>query len=333
MSHFLSCDWGSSSFRLRLADGTTGAVLAEHTSGQGATVITAGQPLDAQARARLFAGAMAQAIASLQATTQASLTGLPVIVSGMATSSHGWREIPYSPLPFALNDAAIGFAREILASPDGPPRPVFLLAGLTSGQDVMRGEEAEILGLFQLPAARRFASGALLILPGTHSKAVSIRNNRVEDFRTYLTGELYALLSSHSVLSRSIAAPAPGFDAKARDAFVAGARMARERGLLGSLFQTRVNGLFERYSAQANARFLSGLLIGDEIAHAVAAHPGAPIVLCANDQLRPLYLAALEDLSATPAFVVSAQEACRLSTLGHKALLGKLMAAQPAAGA
>ena len=328
MSHFLSCDWGSTSFRLRLADSHTGAVLAEHTSGQGATVITAGRPLDAGARADLFAGAMTHAIAGLQAKTPTSLARLPVIVSGMATSSHGWREVPYTPLPFDLSGAGLNFIRETLPAPGAPPRPIFLLAGLTSGQDVMRGEEAEIIGLFQLPAARPFASRALLILPGTHSKTVTISGGLVEDFRTYLTGELYAVLSSHSVLGRSIAVPAPGFDAQAREAFIAGARMARQRGLLGSLFQTRVNGLFGWLAPQANARFLSGLLIGDEIAHAVAAHPGAPIVLCANDQLSPLYLAALEDQGAPPALVVPPADAARLSTLGHQAILNMLLSAR-----
>jgi 2-dehydro-3-deoxygalactonokinase len=124
----------------------------------------------------------------------------------------------------------------------------------------MRGEETQIAG-DGLPDAR-----ALYLLPGTHSKWALVEGGRIVWFASFMTGELFAALSDHTILGRLMTGRA--FDA---DGFARGLAAAEDGGLIGRLFSARTLGLFDRLSGTAIASYLSGLLIGHEVREARSA--------------------------------------------------------------
>src|SRR5439155_22401473 len=77
---------------------------------------------------------------------------------------------------------------------------------LTGAEDVMRGEETQLLGLGTLWPG----FSGVVCLPGTHSKWVQLTGRRVERFATAMTGELFEVLRTHSVLRHSFAGPVQG---------------------------------------------------------------------------------------------------------------------------
>ena len=333
MDYFLSCDWGSTAFRLWLAapagagtvEGAEGLISAGVQSGKGATVIAMSVPRAAGAQARewAFAAHLDEMIADLQKQTDTPLAGLPVVISGMATSAHGWRELPYAETPFAVDGSDLVFAREQLPDADGAERTVYFVSGLRTDRDVMRGEEIEIVGLFSTPSWRELRSDSLLVLPGTHAKHVLVRDGKVVDYRTHMTGELFEVLCKHSVLRLTTRKPD---DAEPRHlkAFGAGVRRVRDEGLSSSLFLVRTNGLFDRYPPDENASFLSGLLIGNELADLVTHYTTGRIVLCAGAFFQPFYAAALEELGAAERTLsVPPATVDILPVLGHAAFLAR----------
>jgi 2-dehydro-3-deoxygalactonokinase len=102
----------------------------------------------------------------------------------------------------------------------------------------------------------------LFIFPGTHSKHVMVKNGVADSVATYMTGEFFALLSKHSILSGSIQQQEsdmdPGF-------FEKGIMDGSEMNLLNAVFRVRVNHLFKKVTATENFHYLSGLLIGAEL--------------------------------------------------------------------
>jgi len=329
MDHFLSCDWGSTAFRLRLvapAEAGTAEISAEVQSGKGATVIAMSVPRAAGAQARewAFAAHLDEMIDALQEKSDISLAGLPVVISGMATSAHGWRELPYAEAPFATNGSDMVFAQEQLPAADGDERTLYFVSGLRTDRDVMRGEEMEIAGLFSTASWREFRNDCLLVLPGTHAKHVLVRDGKVVDYRTHMTGELFGVLCKHSVLRLTTAKPGDDAEPRHLKAFRAGVRRVRDEGLSSSLFLVRTNGLFDRYPPDENASFLSGLLIGNELADLVTHYTTGRIILCAGVGFQPSYAAALEELGAAERTLsVPPETTDILPALGHTAFLAR----------
>jgi 2-dehydro-3-deoxygalactonokinase len=235
MSGLIALDWGTSSLRaIRMdADGT---VLETRRQPWGIRQLPDSG----------FAGA-------LEAVTQ----GWPALIriaSGMIGSRSGWREVAYLDLP-AGGDELAG----ALDTAEG----LTIVPGLRNprGPDVMRGEETQIVGLMALHPA---AADATVLLPGTHSKWVSLRQGRVVDFCTLMTGELFALLRQHSILAAGVDAGAAFDDG---DAFLDGVRQAHDSGaagVLSRLFATRARMLDGDLQPASIPDYLSGLLIGEE---------------------------------------------------------------------
>src|ERR1700742_4807373 len=150
---FISCDWGTSSFRLRLIETATSHVLAKFSSTDGiaapyadcqATIPQASAPPTGkqadQARVAFYRANLEQAITQLAP----DLDGLPVIISGMASSSIGMLELPYKNLPFDITGADL--QPTLLPPTDTSPRPLYLIPGVRTVVDVMRGEETQLIG-------------------------------------------------------------------------------------------------------------------------------------------------------------------------------------------
>jgi 2-dehydro-3-deoxygalactonokinase len=266
---FVSCDWGTSNFRLRLVDG---GVTGEVRSDEG-TAKLAALPGD---RAEAFRSTLARGLEQLKAPPSC-----PVVISGMASSSIGWKELPYAKLPFSLD------GRDAVWEKIGDR--FYLISGLRSATDILRGEETEALGLVA-SLGREMPFEAVFVLPGTHSKHLEVNPGGIAVFRTFMTGELFDVLSRHSVLRHSTDPAAP-FD---RAAFLEGVEDSQRRPLPSALFRVRTRQVLEKRDAPSNTSFLSGLLIGTELAGLRASD--VPVIVAAGERLRMSYAAAGEAL-------------------------------------
>ena len=208
----------------------------------------------------------------------------PVIGCGMVGSRQGWHEAPYRAVPCSPLDAG-----SLIAVPTRDGRlAVRLVPGLKQPipADVMRGEETQIAGaLALLPGF-----DGVLCLPGTHSKWAGISAGEVVSFQTYMTGELYALLSEQSVLRHGMTGD--GWDAAAFDEAVSDA-LSRPEKIAARLFALRAEGLIAGLTAAAARARLSGMLIGLELAGARAYWLGQPIGIVGAEKLSGLYARAL----------------------------------------
>jgi 2-dehydro-3-deoxygalactonokinase len=185
--------------------------------------------------------------------------GLPALVAGMAGSNIGWLEAPYADCPAD----APALARGVVQVPGETPF-VGIVPGLRGpgvcGPDVMRGEETQLFGWLAADPARRRGSH-VICHPGTHAKWVLAVDGRIERFVTAMTGELFALLTAHSVLKGAEGdADGPAFDDGVAAAGEGDALAAR-------LFSARSRVVGGGGLAPADVRaYLSGLLIGADVA-------------------------------------------------------------------
>ncbi|HSW08417.1 2-dehydro-3-deoxygalactonokinase [Aquabacterium sp.] len=279
-ARLIGLDWGSSALRAYLI-ASDGTVLAQRGNDSGASRLV-GDAAGFEAALRGLIGDWLREHA-----------GLPLVACGMVGSTHGWLEAPYALCPVALD--SLHALTVIVHGQEG--LRVHIVPGVAQRPaggvpDVMRGEETQVAGLLvQQPG---LAEQALLVLPGTHSKWVSVRGGRIESFATRMTGELFALLRSHSVLGRLIE-PTDEFCGEAFDQGVHLGKQDQGADLMGRLFSVRTLGLFEELPRTALADYLSGLLIGSEIAAALV--PGmaeGPLALVGEAALCDRYRRALQ---------------------------------------
>jgi 2-dehydro-3-deoxygalactonokinase len=272
LARMIALDWGLSGFRAFRLDGTS-AIVGQRSAPAGVLTIADGG----------FE-------AVLTAQLGDWLGEAPVVAAGMIGSRQGWVEAPYVACPAGVAELAARLTRHATTRAGD----IWFVPGVRWSDDqaidVMRGEETQIVGAL----AARGLERAVLCLPGTHSKWATVEAGRIVTFRTYMTGELYAVLRRHSILGRLMPAdPADDHD----DAAVFAQGLARAEapgGLLHHLFSARTAGLFDRIAAPALAGYLSGLVIGDEIASALATLPrDAPILLVGADALCQRYAQAL----------------------------------------
>ena len=264
---WIAVDWGTSNLRAWAmgADGIVGHASSPEGMGK-------------LARAE-FEPALLRLIAPWLGAAQ-----MPVIACGMVGSRQGWHEAPYR------------------ATPCTPVMPGTLVAVLTQDTrlqmmiapglkqmtpaDVMRGEETQIAGaLALLPGF-----DGVICLPGTHSKWAHVSAGEVVSFQTFLTGEMFALLSEQSVLRHGMIDG--GWDDAAFDQGVADALSYPEK-IAARLFTLRAEGLIAGLSSAAARARLSGLLIGIELAAAKPYWLGRPVILVGTPALSSNYARAL----------------------------------------
>ncbi|MFK7963067.1 MAG: 2-dehydro-3-deoxygalactonokinase [Burkholderiaceae bacterium] len=275
----IGVDWGTSSLRVSAMD-AHGALLAEEKSARGILTIEPdgfGVVLDSV----LSGWSVAPTV--------------PVVLSGMITSRNGWQETPYLEAPCEL----LALASSMLTHTDGSGRSLYFVPGvqqLESGTaDVMRGEETELFGWLarQRATNAQSLSGAekrTFLLPGTHSKWVQTEGTAIQSFVTCMTGELFALLSEHSILSRLMTSDRPANPA----AFTQGAKqgLAEPAKLLSKLFSVRAMPLLGALPTDDVQDYLAGLLIGAEVA-TQAATQERPIVVIGRGDLTERYVSVL----------------------------------------
>lgn len=288
---WIAIDWGTTNLRA-WAMGADG-VLAEASSDEG---------MGRLARADFEPALMRLIEPWLSGPT------IPVLACGMVGSRQGWFEAPYRAVP------CTPLARGALVTvPTKDPRILVQIApGLKQVKpaDVMRGEETQIAGALAL---YRGFDGAIC-LPGTHSKWAQISADEVVSFQTFLTGEMFALLSQQSVLRHGMAGD--GWNETAFDQGVAEG-LSRPERLLANLFRLRAEGLIADLEPPAARSRLSGMLIGAELAAAKAYWLGARVALVGSASLTGLYARALQAQGLT-ADVLVAKE-CTIAGLAFAA--------------
>lgn len=212
---------------------------------------------------------------------------LPVIACGMVGSAQGWSEAAYRSTP--VDVASLGQALHGIRSLRGVQ--VHIVPGVIEQvglPNVMRGEETQVLGVLQ-----GLGPQVLIGLPGSHSKWVEVVEGRITHFDTFMTGEVFAVLSKHSILGRTQQA-SEQFQA---EAFDQGVRVALsndgQRGVLSTLFSARTLGLTAQLAPDQQPDYLSGLLIGHELAGLPDSAKHQPIILVGAAALCARYQRAL----------------------------------------
>jgi 2-dehydro-3-deoxygalactonokinase len=315
----LALDWGTTSCRAYLMDGAD-AVCDVRTSSRGVMAVTA----DAAQTGRDRAAAYEHELDALCGDWLRGSPRVVMVACGMIGSDQGWTTAGYLDIPVDLLTAALP-----LAGVETRWGRLHIVPGLVRGgtlPDVIRGEETQILGaLLAEPSADAARDARLIALPGTHTKWALLDSGRVRDFRTSLTGELFGLLLSHSILGRS-STPIDHIDWAAfdRGLEVAGGHDG-EVGVLGTVFSTRALRLTGLLPPTGVADYLSGLLIGDDLRGVRpwlrAATP--PVLLCGATGLNQRYARALTRLGV-PSSVVDADATPR--ALAHIARQAGLLA-------
>jgi len=256
---FIAVDWGTTNRRAwRIEDGRA---TQEFEDGGG--VLSVGKDQ--------FPAAVSQ--------IRERLGNHPLLMAGMIGSNRGWIEAPYIPCPAGFDAVADGMC---WAETDRTA----IVPGLSCDPpDVMRGEEVQILGAVE---AGLVPPDALVCHPGTHNKWVTLRGGEVERFRTVMTGELFNLLRSHSILSDLLKD-----EMSVDEAFYAGVR----RGLAGDaitaeLFSVRAGVLLGKRRKEDATDYTSGLLIGGDVGSSIRETDGIVYVM-GRPELTRLYAAAL----------------------------------------
>ncbi len=267
----IGIDWGTTSFRAYLL-GAGGEILRRLEARRGILHVEGGD----------FEGFFRE-----QVEPWLGEWDLPVIASGMITSRNGWIETPYLDLPAGPAELAENLTVHRLSS----GQELRFITGATAldatgAPDVMRGEEAEIVGLLDLGV-----SDGLIVMPGTHSKWVRVESGRIASFETFMTGDVFSALREATILGKLMQGTNP-----APQAFERGVRAGHgtPEALLHRLFHARTLPLTGVIGETETADFLSGLLIGTEIGAATSGSQTDRVAIVGRSDLAQRYADAME---------------------------------------
>ncbi|QBY04229.1 2-dehydro-3-deoxygalactonokinase [Thalassotalea sp. HSM 43] len=244
-------DWGSSKLRAHLCQIDTDDKLVPIDVGFGLGVTKVN-------------GQFQQELESVSANWILQYGEMPILLSGQIGANIGWHEAPYVRCPAKTNQLA-----DHLYQFSVNDMPVYIVPGMScmldnDTPDVMRGEELQVMGwLAQKP--ERQQGQHLLCLPGTHTKWVLVNNGQIEVFKTSMTGELYELLSSNSVLIQTVN------NTLSEPSFMQGIELAsRQTGFFShGVFSVRTRQLFGQLNPEDSCSYLSGILVGADVRGAV----------------------------------------------------------------
>jgi 2-dehydro-3-deoxygalactonokinase len=265
----LACDWGSTNLRawVMAADGQ---VLDAREFKLGVNGLAPGEA------GRRFVDEVRPALGA---------EVLPALLCGAVGSNIGWRMAPYADCPARIEDVAGGRIQ--------PMENVWITPGLRCAAfdgacDVLRGEETQAFGWLGDDPAR--ARGRKLICqPGTHAKWLVVEDGVVTRFLSAFTGELFAVLSAHSILRNAGA----GEDLATFDEGCAAA--GEGDALLNRIYTARSRVAGRGADNATTGAYLSGLLIGAEVAATprLLGLEDAPVILLGDKSLCDRYARAL----------------------------------------
>lgn len=292
MKKFLSCDWGTTSFRLRLVETENLTIIEEENTKQGIAEtfqLWKQSRKNEESRLSFYVDIISKHIKSIEERSGNALDDVPLVISGMASSTIGMVDLPYKDLPFSVTGEDLEIC--IIEASENVKNKVVIISGVRTSDDVMRGEETKLVGCAAIDKPR----DDIYIFPGTHPKHVEAKNGQAITFKTYMTGEFFELLSKKSILSVSVK-KGEGLEVKNNlQSFVKGVNESKRSSLLHSSFLVRTNDVFKKYSLEENYFYLSGLLVGTELKDIV--DESRNITIVGNEALNTQYLAALNVLN------------------------------------
>jgi len=260
---FIAVDWGTTNRRAYLID-SAGKRTDEFEDGKGILSVSKGG----------FPATIAE--------IRQRLGDKPLLLAGMVGSNRGWKEAPYVPCPAGID--------EVVAKLVWPGEREAIVPGVSyigdGRADVMRGEEVQLLGA---AAAGLVDPNALVCHPGTHNKWTALKDGRIHDFRTVMTGELFSLLKEHSILADLLNGPVDDdqvFGDAARHAIF-------NESLPAELFSIRASVLLGQMKKEDAASYASGLLIGTDVRIGLSVPTGAQVFVMGRPELTRLYASAL----------------------------------------
>ena len=275
----IACDWGTTNFRMFLFS-TDGKVIESHASNIGLK--------------NLGVLTFEQALSSVM-KRDFDRPDLPILLSGMVGSRQGWTEAPYVSAPASLAD----IAAQLITAPSDKLK-VKIVPGLSAENpdthihNVMRGEETQIFGLMA-----KDSKDGVFILPGTHSKWAKVENGVIDGFNSYMTGEMFSVLKSHSILGDLMAD-----DIDDEAAFTLGVdRAMADKSFLSLIFSVRTEALFGNIKPESLSSYLSGLLIGSEVRVEILRHGIRPVGIVGDGTLSNLYKRALTHTGFTDVII------------------------------
>ena len=316
---FFSVDWGTTNCRVKLVKVDRGEVtlLGGEQTSMGISEVYNGwlERPDAD-RSDYYLTRLRPCLEKIMTDLRLpvhTLQETPIVISGMAGSSIGIAEIPYSTVPFELNPPKINLKTlEAFGNPQ-----IRLFSGLRSDGNIMRGEETQLIGCWQQDLA---SERKVFIFPGTHSKHIVVTQATVRDFKTFITGELLSLLTNFSTIKTNVSITTPAeMDV---DCFKSGLLTSKVTDLLENIFTVRCNEVLNKYTKPQNYDYLIGLLLGHELKYL---GDSDEIVLCAGTHLAPVYTLALELLGLTSRTTVISPDIVEQSAiLGQYKILNQL---------
>lgn len=294
---WIAVDWGTSNLRA-WGIAPDGSVALERSSAKGMGKLTREE----------FPAALTELLDGVSPSRSGPLD---VLICGMAGARQGWLEAPYLEAPTDLRGLLDGAVRPEM--PDGRIAPAILpgVCQKAGADNVMRGEETQLLGL----AALTPGFSGVVCMPGTHSKWAQLSGTRIERFSTAMTGEMFEVLRTHSVLRHSLAGDLDGPGRAEGFATGAATGLQHPEQLLGTLFQVRAGSLLSGRQPDWCAGYLSGLLIGTEIGGNRHLIGQQPVPLIGSAALCALYAQVLAMIGATGA----PQDATQIVLAGLKA--------------
>ena len=204
----------------------------------------------------------------------------------MITSTQGWIETPYLPCPANLDD----LSKNLVEHVTGEEHKIYFVPGVSQQSpipNIMRGEETQMAGF-------KSDKPLVAILPGTHSKWIRMEGETIVQFSTFMTGEIFAALTQHTILGRLLTEgeDPEGFILGVRDGF---SSQENGGGILSKLFGARAMPLLELMNPDAIKDYISGLLMGTEIQEAVKSGFGINVkpIICGSTELAERYKKAL----------------------------------------
>ena len=209
----------------------------------------------------------------------------PIFLAGMVGSKNGLIEIPYTKTPASNKHISLNIIFKKMRN-----MKLFFIPGLSCQNrklfDVIRGEETIAIGAIDLIKDKNF----FICCPGTHSKWINIKNNKIKLFETYLTGDLFSSISKSTILSKSLTKS----EKFSKKFFLLGLEEIKKKSLSYMLFKVRTLNLFNQSNFTESKSFLSGLIIGEEIKNISKTIKRDKVYLISEEKLLKFYLIALK---------------------------------------
>ena len=267
---FLIVDWGTTNFRVFQMDDKNKLIKKQEL------------PLGLL---HVKDGDFAKALENVLSEWLPSYKNLPVIMAGMVGSLNGWFNVDYVETNVSKESLAVKAYQFTL--PWGASATI--VPGVchktkTGAFDVMRGEEVQVFGLAKLINKPLFNA----VLPGTHSKHIRVVNAEITELTSFMTGELFSVISEHTILGKGLPKQIDN-----KDAFILGVTEGKTDKLTSALFAARTHRLFNKIEESDIDDYLSGLLIGYELKSVNSSH----IFLVGGKKLSEKYQVACDVLS------------------------------------